>query len=449
MLENLTSKLGRIISDTLTKYKLSDSNIKDILKKIRRSLLEADVSWDVVKCILNNIRSKLIGIEISRKISPGKMFLKIVNNEFINILGGSSLNLKYGINKKHKLDTILMVGLQGVGKTTTVIKLAKWIKRKNNKSVLVVSCDIYRPAAFDQLKILADKAKIECFSNFDISDSINNIIKKALQFAHINKYDFLIIDSAGRLHIDELMMSEIKNIYDIVLPSEIFLIVDSMVGQNAVDSAAVFCNNLPISGFILTKMDSDSRGGVILSLSYVTKKPIRFIGIGEKLNDFELFNPSRLSSRILGMGDISGLLENINDKINNNSNDLKSSYTKKSFDLCSLDDFKVYLEKLLKIGGLKYIMDKIPNGYKFNENTLDNKNIIDMISVINSMTRKEKKFPGIINGSRKKRIMNGSGTSMLIVNKLLKQYNKLKKIFNKDNKIFSFKDKIMSLNNQV
>ncbi len=365
MLENLTSKLGLVVSNILGKYKLSESNIKDILKKFRKSLLEADVSWDVIKCILNNIRSKLIGVEISRKISPGNMFLKIVKGEFVNILGGSSLNSKFSIIKKNSLDVILIAGLQGVGKTTTVVKLGKWIKNKNNKSVLVVSCDIYRPAAFDQLKILSNKANINCFSNFNVTDSIDSIINKALFFARVNKYDFLIIDSAGRLHINELMMNEIKNVSKLSLPSETFLVVDSMVGQNAIDSATVFCKNLSISGFILTKMDSDSRGGVILSLSYITKKPIRFLGVGEKIDDFEIFYPDRISSRILGLGDISGLLDSVNDKLNDN--EFKISSNNVLSDSWNLENFKIQLEQMMKIGGFKSVIDKMPGGQNLNK----------------------------------------------------------------------------------
>jgi len=449
MLENLTSRLGRIINNVIGKYKLSESNIKDILKKFRKSLLEADVSWDVVKCIVGNIRTKLLDTDISRKISPGNMFLKIVNDEFIDILGGKSLNTDFIFKKKNGLDVILLAGLQGVGKTTSVVKLAKYIKIKEKKSCLVVSVDIYRPAAIEQLAILSKKASIECFSDYNLTDSINSILSKVINHSILSKYDFLLIDSAGRLHIDDAMMDEIKLICDISKPSYSFLVIDSMVGQDVLQVASMFCKNIDISGFILTKMDGDSRGGVLLSLSYVTKKPIRFLGVGEGVNDFERFYPDRISSRILGMGDISSLLDDVGSKLD--SVESKKLSERVSDDSWDLNDLKSQFQHMSKVGGVKSIMDKLPGVQSLSDsvkNKVNDKFFIDMLAVIDSMTLKERRFPNLINGSRKRRIACGSGTNIQIVNRLLKQYDKMKKVLKKESKkknIFSsLKDKIFN-----
>ena len=432
MLENLTSSLGRIINNVMGKYRLNDSNIKDILKKFRKSLLEADVSWSVVKSVIASIRDKLIGMEISRKISPGNMFLKVVNDEFINILGGKDLNVKYSLVKNKELHIVLLVGLQGVGKTTSVVKLAKWIEKKDKKSVLVVGCDLFRPAAIKQLEILSKKALVECFCDYKLTDSLEFIINKAVSFAKSNKYDFLIIDSAGRLHVDEFMMSEIRSICKMVTLSDTFLVIDGMVGQDVLNSVTIFCKNVNVTGFILTKMDGDARGGVLLSLSYVMKKPIRFLGMGENIDDLEHFKPDRIVSRILGRGDISGLLEIVNDKLDKTESE---ELSKKIFEnVWDLSDFKLQLKQMMRVGGVKGVLDKLPGMQSFNEiikNKIDDKYFICMIAVIDSMTPKERKFPGLMNGSRKRRIAGGSGTDIQGVNKLLKQYSKMKMMLTK------------------
>jgi len=432
MFENLISKLSTIVNSFVGKYKLSDSNIKDILKKFRKSLLDADVSWNVVKSIINNVRNKVIDLEISRQISPGNMVLKVINDEFMNIMNASS-NKNFNLCKNTGLNIILLVGLQGVGKTTSVVKLAKWIEKKHKKKSAVVSCDIYRPAAIEQLKLFSDKASILCYNDYSTIDTPSSIVKNAIYNANVNKCDFLIIDSAGRLHIDEFMMNEIKEIYDLSSPSDVFLVVDSMIGQDAVNSALTFCDKLNISGFILTKLDGDSRGGVLLSLSYVTSKPIRFLGIGETVSDFEIFYPERLISRILGMGDISSLVEEVNEKINESESKLFVERILND-DGFSLDDFKIQLKQMLNLGGIKNILDKVPGGHQYTtsiSNKIDDKYFSKMIAIINSMTLKERFFPNLINGSRKKRIALGSGTTIQCVNKLLKQYGTMKKMLQK------------------
>jgi len=445
MLENLSSKLGSIISNVKGKYRLSESNIKDILKKFRKSLLEADVAWNVVKHIVNNIKIKLLQMEINKKISPGNIFLKVVNDEFIEILGGKTNNTNFIISESNGLKTILLLGLQGVGKTTSVVKIANYLKKKKKK-VLIVSCDIYRPAAIDQLKLLALNAKIDFFNNYTITDSIQLIIKNSLKSAIDKNYDFLIVDSAGRLHIDEYMLDEIKLIHKILNPSFTYLVVDSMVGQDALSSAEIFCKNINISSYILTKMDGDSRGGVLLSLTYTTKKKIQFLCTGENLNDIEKFYPERITSRILGMGDISGLLEDINNKLNNSTDSItQENFLTGSWDL---NDFKDQLKNLSKLGNIQNIIEKLPGTFSLTENMknkINDEYFGKMLAIINSMTLKERKYPKIINSSRKRRIANGSGTNIQAVNNLLKYYEKMKKISQKQiktNYIFDlFKNK--------
>ena len=446
MLKNLSSKLGYIINNVIGKYRLSETNINDILKKFRKSLLEADVSWNVVKHIINNIKIKLLRIEIDKKISPGNIFLKIVHDEFIDILGGKSTNANLNFSASKGLNTILLVGLQGVGKTTSVVKIANYLKSKKKKS-LIVSCDIHRPAAIEQLKLLSDKAKIDFFYKYTDKDSIQSILKNSLSSAINHNYDFLIVDSAGRLHIDNNMMKELESIYNILNPSFTFLVVDSMVGQDALTSASIFCKNLNISGFIVTKMDGDSRGGVLLSLTYTTQKNINFLGTGEDINDLELFYPERITSRILGMGDISSLLENVNNSLNDNNHDTSSEkFLNGSW---NLNDFKNQLKNLSKIGSVKNIIEKLPGTFSLPETVKDKINdeyFIKMLAIINSMTFKERQYPNIINGSRKRRIAKGAGTDIQAINNLLKHYEKMKKIsqknLNKKNIFDLFKNKM-------
>jgi len=431
MLKKLTERFTNVIDNVVGKYKLSDSNIKDILKKIRKSLIDADVSWDVIKVFINSIKKKVIGMEITRKVSPSNLFIKIVHDELISIMGGAHEPI-FNTIKSKKPNVILLVGLQGVGKTSTTVKLAYWLKNIKKKSVSVVSCDIYRPAAIQQLSMLSKKNDINCFVyDGNIIDS-NSIVKKAVDYSSSISDDYLIIDSAGRLHIDNSMMEEIKSIYDVAIPTEVFLVVDGMVGQDAINSVNVFCDNLLITGFILTKMDGDTRGGVILSISYITKKPIRFLCVGETATSLEYFHPDRIASRILGMGDISTLLEDVSKNI---SNDDISKLSDKASNKIKMDlnDFKLQLEQMLKMGGINSVVDKIPGANKFSDKikNIDDKYFIKMIAIVNSMTLKERKFPNLINGSRKRRIAGGSGTHVQNVNNMLKQFNSMQKLWKK------------------
>lgn len=451
MLENLTLKLSKIFSSLTGKYRLSDSNIKDILRDIRKALIDADVSWEVVKLFLNNVRDKVIGMEITNKISPGEMFTKVVYDELVSIFVSKDPKefVKNSLYYK-KPSVLLLVGLQGVGKTTVTIKLAKWIKDVIGKSVSVVSCDIYRPAALDQLRYLSEKHNIN-FCNID-STNIIEILKNAITVS--NEFDFLIVDTAGRLHVDDYMMNEIKVISEFVKPIETLLVVDGMSGQDALKSAKIFNDYISISGFIVTKMDSDSRGGVMLSLSYVMKKPIVFLGTGEKVESFEYFYPERIASRVLGMGDLAGLLESVN--FNLNKADSNKIIDKVSKDIAlDMNDFRDQINQLFKIGGVSVLIEKIPGMYNVLDsvkNKIDDKQFFKMIHVIDSMTIRERKYPNLINGSRKRRIAVGSGTDIQFVNYLLKQFFKVQKLLHKSSNKFNllnlFKNKLRIFDNK-
>lgn len=432
MLESLTSKIGSIISKISGKHKINDYDIKLILKNFRKTLLDADVSWDVTKHLIEEIREKLIGVEITKKVSPSDFFTRVVIDEFLNIFKTSTISNYDKLFNNIGLSTILFVGLQGVGKTTSLVKLANLIKNKYKKSVLLVSCDIYRAAAIDQLSILAEKVGLDCFLDFNLTDDPGYIVDKAVKYARLNLYDYLIIDSAGRSHIDDLMMNEIKKICKIANPDFSFLVVDSIVGQNGVKSASVFCNNINVSGFFLTKMDSDSKGGVLLSLSFSTKKPIYFVGDGENITSISNFYPDRIVSRILGFGDISTLIDDIDKKINEQNN--LSKFDAGVFDSFNLNDFKNQLKYMIELGGMSNVLDKMPGGYALDKSLIDkfdNKFFSKMIATIDSMTIKERKYPTLINGSRKRRISLGAGVNIHDVSKMLKYYEKMKKIFGK------------------
>ncbi|HFL8824132.1 MAG TPA: signal recognition particle protein [Candidatus Azoamicus sp. OHIO1] len=451
MLEALTLKLSKILLNISGKYKLSDSNLKDVLKDVRKSLIEADVSWEVVKFFINNVKDKAIGMEVINKISPSNIFIKIVYDELINLLIKKDpvefISNSYSVVKPA---VILLIGLQGVGKTTTVVKLARWIKLSMKKSVSVVSCDIYRPAAIEQLRFLSNQNDIDCYSESG-SDNLLSIISGAVNYF---KYkDFLLVDTAGRLHIDDFMMNEINNISNVVCPTEILLVVDSMSGQDALKSARMFNEVVPISGFIVTKMDSDTRGGVILSLSHIMKKPIIFLGVGEKVDAFEYFYPERLVSRILGMGDLTGLLEDVTKNLDENKIKEFNKRVGEKSDL-DLNDFRDQLLQMLKLGGLKVLVDKIPGMAAVSttiKDKISDKDFLKMISIMSSMTIKERRFPLLINGSRKRRIANGSGTDVQSINRLLKQFFIMQKMWrkhsNKSSVIDLLKNKLSFFNN--
>lgn len=439
MLENLTSRISKIINGFSGTYKLTDFDIKDILKKFRQSFIEADVSWEVTKQFISNVRNSIIGFEITKKISPTNILIKVINDELINIMKGEkdfSLNFS-----KSSSDIILLVGLQGVGKTSSCIKLGKYIENKYKKSVVTTSCDIYRPAAIKQLKDLAYSANINFFDPPN-KNSVIEIAKSSIEYFNDSKKDVLLFDTAGRLHVNENMLDELKLIIKYCSPIEILLVVDGMTGQDAIKSTEIFNNILNISGFIITKMDGDTRGGAILSITYLTKKPIKYICYGESVECINIFYPNRIASRILGMGDLDTLLEDVKNNLNDSDLKLVSKNIENS-DFVDLNVFKFQISQMIKLGGVDSLISKIPGMHSLDSSlkkNIDDKYFLTMISIIHSMTIKERKYPNLINGSRKKRIALGSGTSIQVINNLLKQFNNMKKVYKKYSGIKDFKN---------
>lgn len=426
MFNNLTDKFLKIFNKLSNRGRLTENNIKETLREVRKTLLEADVALSVVRNFIDSVSKNAIGSNINKSFTPGQELIKIVKEKLTTILGQGNNDL----NLSTQVPTVIMViGLQGQGKTTSITKLGKMIQNIHKKKVLTVSTDIYRPAAIKQLELLSQKAKIDFYPSNSNQNPII-IAKKALKFAKLNLYDVLLIDTAGRLHIDDYMMNEISNIHKETKPIETLLVIDAMIGQDAVNIAHKFSNNILITGFIITKTDSDARAGIILSMKYITKKPIKFISTGEKLNEFEIFHPNRVVNRILGMGDVLSIIENIEKKINK-KNIKKLTYTIKSREKFDYNDLLIQIKQIKKLGNITAILGKLPKTTKiFNSihNNINEKLLLQMETVIYSMTAKEKKQPEIIKGSRKRRIAKGSGLSIQEINLLLKQFNNIKKI---------------------
>jgi len=421
------NKLSERLTKTLRGIKtLNEKNIEKVLSDIRRALLEADVSLSIVKDFIEQVRQKALGTEIHRSIQTGHAFVKIVNDELVRILGDQSAELN--LNAQPPV-VILIAGLQGSGKTTTVAKLAYSLKTRKDKKVLVTSTDVYRPAAIEQLKTLAKQVDVHYFPS-TTKDKPVKIAREAIQTAKKQFLDVVIIDTAGRLHIDENMMHEITNISKAINPTETLLVVDSMAGQDAANIAKNFNDHLELTGIILTKTDGDARGGAALSMRMITGKPIKFMGVGEKIDALEAFHPDRMASRILGMGDIVSLVEEAKHKIDQQKADKIHKKLKKGkrFDLT---DFLDQLQQMDKLGGMEKILGKLPTMPNFAQgkinNLMGNKKITQMKAIIYSMTPQERIFPALINGSRKRRIASGSGTSIQEVNQMLRQFEKLQK----------------------
>lgn len=436
MFENLTSKFEDLFYKIKNKGKLSPLDLDNALREIRLALLEADVNFKVVKEFLENIKQKAIGQNILESLTPSQQVIKIVNEEIINLLGRSSSE----INFSSKPPTIFMIiGLQGTGKTTATVKLANYIKNKYNRNVSVIAADIYRPAASIQLADLAKQAGINFYSKEDTNTI--NIVKEGIQHLKQTGSDVIIIDTAGRLQIDLTMMEEIKNIRNQVLPHQILLVLDAMIGQESVNVAKQFNEEMSFDGIILTKLDSDTRGGAALSINHEIKKPIKFISTGEKIDDFEIFYPDRIASRILGMGDILTLIEKTEKIIDEKkAKEFEQKILKNELNFI---DFLEQIKNIKKMGSLDKILSMLPIKNKskiFADINIGNEQIKKIEAIINSMTMEEKIKPFIINGSRKKRIAAGSGTTVSDVNRLLKQFamvqqnlkniNKLTKGFN-------------------
>lgn len=419
MLDNLGSRFQEIFKKVRGHGKLSESNIKDTLKEVKMSLLEADVNYKVVKDFTAKIQEKAIGTDVLKGINPGQQFIKIVNDELVELLGGTNARLTKGVRNP----TVLMLaGLQGAGKTTFAAKLGNYLKKQGEK-VLMVGADVYRPAAIKQLQVLGEQTGIEVYSEENHQDAVG-ICERGLAKAKELGSTYMIIDTAGRLHIDEKLMDELKEIKRLTRPQEILLVVDAMIGQDAVNLAESFNNVLNIDGVVLTKLDGDTRGGAALSIKAVVGKPIKFVGVGEKIDDIELFHPERLVSRILGMGDVVSLVEKAQSAID--EEDAKSLEEKIRTQKFDLDDFLKQLQNIKKLGSLGSILKMIPGMGQIGDLAPAEKEMKKVEAIIQSMTKEERKKPEILKASRKQRIAKGSGTEVADINRLLKQFEQMK-----------------------
>ena len=419
MLENLGNRFQDIFKKIRGHGRLSESNIKDALREVKMSLLEADVNYKVVKDFTNKISEKAIGTEVIRGVNPAQQFIKLVNDELIELLGGTSSKLTKGLRNP---TIIMLAGLQGAGKTTFAAKLAKFLKKQNEK-LLLVGVDVYRPAATKQLQVLGQQIGVDVYSEENSKDVVG-IATRAVEKAKEINATYMIVDTAGRLHIDETLMEELKELKRAIKPQEMLLVVDAMIGQDAVNLAESFNNALSVDGIILTKLDGDTRGGAALSIKAVVGKPIKFIGVGEKLNDIEIFHPDRLVSRILGMGDVVSLVEKAQEVIDENeAKSLEEKIKSQKFDL---NDFLKQLQTIKKLGSLGGILKLIPGMPKIDDLAPAEKEMKKVEAIIQSMTKEERKKPDILKANRKIRIAKGSGTDVSDVNKLLKQFEQMK-----------------------
>lgn len=424
--ESLSEKLQNALGKLKGKGKISEKDLDVALREVRLALLEADVNFKVVKDFIKKIKERALGAEVFESLTPGQQVIKIVNDELTSLMGDREVKLNMSSTPP---TVILMCGLQGAGKTTTSGKLANNLK-KQNKRPLLVACDVYRPAAIKQLEVVGEKVGVPVFSMGDKHNPVD-IAKAAMEHGKKNGNDVIIIDTAGRLHIDENLMNEISEIKDATEPDDILLVLDSMTGQDAVNVAEAFNNQLSITGVILTKLDGDARGGAALSIRAVTDKPIKFVGVGEKLDQLEPFHPDRMSSRILGMGDVLSLIEKAQANIDENkAMELEKKMRTSQF---TFDDFLDQLDQMKNMGPLDEILGMIPgmNSKALKGLNVDNKELSRIEAIIKSMTKKERDNPDMIDSSRRKRIANGSGTNVQDVNKLLKQFKETKKMMKK------------------
>ena len=422
MFESLGDRLQNAIHKIKGYGKITEDNISDAMREIRLALLEADVNYKVVKEFTNTVKEKALGEEVASSLNPGDLFVKIVKDELTELLGGESESLNLVGNPA----ILMLVGLQGSGKTTTAGKLANFLRKKHSKKPLLVACDVYRPAAIDQLKQLGKQLNIEVYE--EGKKNPVDIAKNAIEYAKENKYDYVLIDTAGRLHVDEELMDELENIRNEVNPKEILLVIDSMMGQDAINVITGFNDKLPLTGVILTKLDGDTRGGVALSVRHLTNVPIKFIGVSEKLDGLDSFDPERMAGRILGMGDIISLVEKATESIDEKEAEKTAKRMQQGkFDL---EDFLSTMKQMKKLGPLENLLKLIPGAKKMGLNNIkiDPKQMAHIEAIVLSMTPKERRNPDIIKASRKSRIANGSGTSVQEVNKLLQQFDQMKKM---------------------
>ena len=419
MFENLGDRLTSVVNKIKGYGKITEENISEITRELRLALLEADVNYQVVKEFINNVKEKALGEEVSNSLKPSELFIKIVKDELVDLLGGEKKDLVTNKN----LNILMLVGLQGSGKTTTIGKLSLLLRKKYNKKPLLVACDVYRPAAIDQLKQIGKELNIEVYE--EGKKDPRKIVTNAIKYAKDNNFNYILIDTAGRLHIDEELMNELNDIKDIVNPDEILLVVDSMTGQDAINVITGFNDKLELTGAILTKLDGDTKGGVALSVRHLTNVPIKFVGVSEKMDGLEEFYPERMATRILDMGDLMGMVEKAEGIMDEEALASAKKMQKGNFDL---EDFLVQLKQIKKLGPLENILKMLPGAKKMGLNNIqiNPKDMLHIEAIILSMTPYERKHPEILKASRKQRIAKGSGRSVEEVNRLLKQFEQMK-----------------------
>lgn len=431
MFDSLTERLSSTLRVIGGKARLTEDNIGDTLREVRRALLEADVALSVVKAFVDRVRERALGMEVSSSLSPGQAFVKVVHEELVHVMGDADAGLELAVKPPA---IILLAGLQGAGKTTTVAKLSKYLAEREKKSVMVVSTDVYRPAAIDQLETLAGQVGAEFFPSSTDQDPVA-IARAAVQGARNKVKDVLIVDTAGRLAVDEAMMDEVGRIHAELQPAETLFVVDAMTGQDAANTARAFADALPLTGVVLAKADGDARGGAALSVRQITGCPIKFLGIGEKTDALEVFHPERMASRILGMGDVLTLIEEAERKLDRKKADklARKLQKGKGFDL---EDFRDQLQQMKSMGGVAGLMDKLPGMGQMAQaaDSMDPRMFDRMEAMIGSMTPHERRFPDVISGSRKQRIARGSGMQVQDVNRLLKQHKQMSKMMKKMSK---------------
>ena len=426
MFENLGDRLTSVVNKIKGYGKITEENISEITRELRLALLEADVNYQVVKEFINNVKEKALGEEVSNSLKPSELFIKIVKDELVELLGGEKKDL---VTNKD-LNILMLVGLQGSGKTTTIGKLSLLLRKKYNKKPLLVACDVYRPAAIEQLKQIGKELNIEVYE--EGKKDPREIVTNAIKYAKENNFNYILIDTAGRLHIDEELMDELNDIKDIVNPDEILLVVDAMTGQDAINVITGFNDKLELTGAILTKLDGDTKGGVALSVRHLTNVPIKFVGVSEKIDGLEEFYPERMATRILDMGDLMGMIEKAENIMDDEAIESAKKMQKGNFDL---EDFLVQLKQIKKLGPLENILKMLPGAKKMGLNNIqiNPKDMLHIEAIILSMTPYERKHPEVLKASRKQRIAKGSGRSVEEVNRLLKQFDTMKEMMKKLN----------------
>lgn len=429
MFESLTQRLSGTIERLRGRGRLTEENIREATREVRIALLEADVALSVVQALIERIKIRALGQEVLKSLTPGQALIKVVRDELAAVMGDSASELNLNVPAPA---VILLAGLQGAGKTSMVGKLAKYLKEKRKKKVMVVSADVYRPAAIEQLRILSEQVNVLCFPS-SVEQNPVDIVRAAIADAKKSFVDVLLVDTAGRLAIDQGMMDEIKALHDTLVPVETLFVVDSMTGQDAANTAKAFSEALPLTGVILTKTDGDARGGGALSVRYITGRPIKFVGTGEKVDDLDVFHPDRAAKRILDMGDVLSLVEQVEQAVDQEKTAKLAAKVAKGKKF-NLNDMKEQLEQMQNMGGINSLMDKLP-GMRQIPNHLKQqvtgKEVPRMIAIINSMTQKERRNPALLNGSRRVRIAKGSGLQPSDVNKLMKQYQQMEKMMSK------------------